>query len=322
MNVIDTYKQRLPRHGYGTDDIRQGLRFLPIENLITRALVQHNAKHSLAWLVYDLDSETAALDWDDRHCPPPNLIAINPDNGHAHLFYGLEKPVHNYANASAKAQRYMGAIDLALTEKLGADPGYAKLISKNPIHERWRVFVPRVDLYDLDELASWLDLSKYQDRRRRLPREGLGRNCSLFETLRLWAYRERRKEQQYLSEELFRDACLWRALAINAEFTPPLPHCEVRATVRSVSRWTWRNMSREGFREYQRKVSRKAAEKRTAQSLELRARIIETARQCPSLAQADIAALCGCARETVNRHLRANIAPLSDMGAVTPRRDV
>ena len=314
MSAIETYKARLPMHGYGTDDFMHGLRIYPIENLLTKALVQHNAKHSLAWLVYDLDSDTAMLDWEDNRCPAPNMIAINPENGHAHLFYGLEKPVHNYTHASPKALRYMAAIDVALTAKLGADRGYSKFISKNPIHERWLTFFPRIDLYDLDELADWLDLSKLQDRRRRLPAEGLGRNCTLFETLRLWAYRERRKDQQYFSEEYFREACLWRAFAINAEFTPPLMHSEVRSTARSVSRWTWRNMSAEGFRQYQRNVSKIAAAKRTEQSLELRRRIVETARNCPTLVQADIAALCGCDQGTVSRHLRANRRLLSDKG--------
>ncbi len=312
MQPLDVYRDRLPRHGFGTNDLRSGLRLLPIEELITRAMVQHNMRHSLGWLVYDVDSPTAMLDWEDRHCPPPNIVALNPENGHGHLFYGLAKAVHNYAGASGKALRYMGAIDLALTDKLGADPGYSKLISKNPINERWLAFFPRIGLYDLEELETWLDLTPYRDRRRRLPAAGLGRNCTLFETLRFWAYRERRKPQAYLSEELFVEGCRWRALAINAEFTPPLPHSEVRATAKSVARWTWRTMSAEGFKAYQRRVSAKAAQSRTEKALDLRERIAAAHRECPTLVQADLAAMFGITQQAVSKHLKEYNASISD----------
>lgn len=305
--VINTWRERLPSHGFGTDDLRTGLRFLPVENLLTLALVQHNMKHSLGSLVFDLDSETSLIDLEDRECPPPNIVAINPDNGHSHVFYMLEAPVHNYDGASKKALRWMAAIDLALTKKLGADPGYSKLISKNPINERWITFFPRVDLYDLQELADWVDpeiLKHYNDLRRKLPGVGFGRNCRMFEDLRFWAYRERRKEQLYLSQGMFYEACLWRGLAINKDFTPPLPHSEVRSTARSVAKWTWRNMSYQGFREWAKRRSLAAARERTAKSLELRQQILEAKEQCPDLNQSDLAVLIGVSRQTINKHLR------------------
>ena len=309
---LTQYRDRIPWHGYGTDDLKHGLRVYPAEALLQKQVVQHNAKHSVSWLVYDIDSETSHNDWQDVNAPPPNIVAINRTNGHAHLFYGLERPIHNYHNASAKALRYMAAIDIALTVKLDADPGYAKLVSKNPVHDRWLVIVPRNDLYSLDELASWLDLKRYTDRRRKLPTEGLGRNCTLFENLRQWAYSERRKEQQYLSEDLFIEACRWRALSINADFNPPLPHAEVRATARSVARWTWRKMSIEGFNRWRDERAQKSIQTRRSRSLELRDRIVATKEQCPDLAQADIAAMCGVSQKTVSVHLRDYTSVISD----------
>ena len=306
------YRDRAPLHGYATDDVRSGLRMYAADTMLQKALAQHNAKHSLSWLVYDLDSESAFLDWQDVNAPPPNIVALNPDNGHAHLFYGLQVPVHNYATASHKALRYMAAVDIALTHALSADPGYSKLISKNPLHDRWIVLVPRADLYDLDELASWLDLKRYQDKRKRLPAEGYGRNCTLFETLRRWAYSERRKDQQYLSESMFQEAVTWRGLAINAEFVPPLPHSEVRSTCKSISRWTWARISREGFIAWQRKQSRAGNAAKQRKATERRERIVQTARECPELSQADIAAMCGVTQQTVSNHLRAYKYPISD----------
>lgn len=316
-DTLHIFETRLPSHGWATDDLRYGVKFMPIALALRKAILQYNWRHSLGWLAYDLDSESARFDWYDKMCAPPNILILNPDNGHGHLLYGLKTPVHDYDGAQDKPLRYLAAIDIAMTEELGADPGYAKLLCKNPFNDRWEVLFPRTELYDLDELASWVDIEKYRDRRRRLPAVGYGRNCTLFETVRQWAYRQRR-QQSYLSEEMFRDSVLNHAMAINAGFSPPLPHSEVRATAKSVSRWTWRNMSPKGFAQWQKVRSDIAAEKRHVKAMNLRTLIVQTAKECPTFTQADIAAMCGVTRETVNRHLSAEKGALSDMGAVTP----
>lgn len=306
MNQIDpnqVFRERMPRHAFATDDLTHGLHLYEAAEALRLAIVQFNAKHSIAWLAYDVDRPTAAIDWEDLHAPAPNIILVNRENGHAHLLYGLENPVHNYTEAKPKPQRYLAAVDVALCDKLQADEGYSKLLCKNPLHPQWIVLTPRLFLYDLAELADYVDLEKYKDRRRRLPTTGLGRNCTLFETLRLWAYRERR--QPWLSEAMYFESVKAHALAINAGFRPPLPHSEVRATARSVARWTWRRMSAEGFKAIQAKRSRLACAAHTEKKLERRARILATIEQCPELALEDIAALCGVTRMTVYNHLQA-----------------
>lgn len=314
MEPVEVFRNRLPRHAFATDDLTQGLRLFDTAEAIRRAILQFNAKHSIGWLAFDVDRNTAAYDWDDLHCPAPNIVVVNKMNGHAHLLYGLEKPVHNYTEAKPKPQRYIAAVDVALCEKLKADPGYSRLLCKNPLHEKWIVLTPRFALYDLAELGDWLDLSKYQDRRRRLPMTGLGRNCTLFEVLRLYAYKARR--QPWLSDGIYYEAVLAKAHEINAGFNPPLPHSEVRSTAKSVARWTWRRMSAEGFRKLQAKRSQIAAIKRTDRALERRAKILEAVQQCPGLTQEDIAALCGVSRWTVMRAKPGNVAtPISDKEA-------
>lgn len=307
---LELFANRLPWHGLGTDNLQAGLHVYDKFQLVLRALIQYNARHSIGWLVYDIDSDTARFDWYDRSNPPPNIIAINRDNGHAHLFYGLIKPVHDYTAANDAPLRYLAAVDIAMTEELEADPGYTKLLAKNPLHERWDVIYPRDELYDLDELASWLDMEKYHDKRKRLPAIGYGRNCTLFERLRLWAYKERRNE--YLSAELFRDAVFNHGLVINGDFSPQLPHAEVRATAKSIARWTWRKMSAEGFIERQRELGRRSGIVGHAKAMELRAAIITTHEQCPTLTQADIAALHGVTQQTVSNHLKEYKSTISD----------
>ena len=314
---LDLFEERLPWHGFATDDLTHGVRFLPLAELIKKAMIQFNWKHSIGFLGYDVDSETARFDWEDNPTiPPPNILILNPNNGHAHYLYALEKPVHKYEGASEKALRYLAAVDVAMTETLKADPGFAKLLCKNPFFDRWIVIYPRQEIYNLDELASWVDMERYKDKRRRLPAVGYGRNSTLFETLRIWAYRERRRGKPYLSEELFHLCVLGYAHTINADFDTPLPHSEVRSTAKSVSRWTWRKMSQEGFIQYQSAMSGRAAKKRKVKSLELRKKIIDAVYQCPTLTQEDIAAMMGCTQKTVSLHLKAArknyTSPVSD----------
>jgi hypothetical protein len=302
--TIETYRNRLPLFPFATDDLQHGLRMFPQDLALQRALIQHNPRHSVTWLVYDLDSpEASTLFLDDPVIPAPNILSVNRDNGHAHYLYGLDTPVHAYEGASEKALRYMAAVDIALTEVLKADPGYRKLISKNPTNAKWATAFPRMLLYSLDELADYLDLDRYTDRRRKFPPVGYGRNVSLFESLRRWAYQERR--QGYLSEDMFFHAVRNHALVINGRFEIPLSHGEVRSTARSVAKWTWQNMNPDSFREWGDKRRAQSIQTKKARAAETREKILQAVKECPQLSQGDIAAMLGLTRRTVVNHLRA-----------------
>jgi hypothetical protein len=86
----------------------------------------------------DVDSETAYIDWwDTPLCPGPSIIVYNRENGHCHFLYALSVLVHTQPTARQGPLRFAAAVDMALTMVLGADPGYAGLICKNPLHEHW-----------------------------------------------------------------------------------------------------------------------------------------------------------------------------------------
>ncbi len=312
---LTLFETRLPSFGFATDDLLYGVRFLPLSQLIQKAIIQFNWRHSIGFLAYDLDSDTAQFDWEDDHkIPPPNILVLNPNNGHAHYLYALEKPVHKYTGASEKALRYLASIDIAMTATLHADPGYTKLLCKNPLSDKWVVFYPRHTVYDLDELESWLDMDAYRDRRRKLPAVGYGRNCNLFHSVRQWAYSARRTP--FLSEELFRDRVLIHGMSLNAEFTPPMANSEVRAIVKSITRWTWRNMSAAGFKQRGNQRRGKSIITRQAKAAALRQRIVEAVEQCPNLTQADIAAMMGCSQQAVSYHLNLYQCVVSDKGSI------
>jgi hypothetical protein len=236
----------LPLKPYCTDRLGS-LRPLVKELAVKRRYIQPNSPTDLFWFVYDVDRPTAHFDWQDVRAPAPNFTVMNRENGHAHLLYGLEVPVYKQPQAHQAPLRYAASIDVAMTGKLQADPGYAGLICKNPLHSYWDVKTWQKYAYDLAELADYLDLKQYEDRRKHLPPIGLGRNCTMFDTTRFWAYRKIRDEDFFLNEDFFVYETTAYAGKRNGEFPVPLSFSEVKAAGKSVGRWTWRHMNREGF---------------------------------------------------------------------------
>lgn len=252
---LDLFRERLPVKPYHTDDLRAGLQVRSAERAALARYIQPNGPTHRWWLVYDIDRPGAALDWSERGAPPPSITAMNPANGHAHLIYGLETSVRTAPDAKSAPLRYAAALDCALQRVLDADPAYSGLICKNPLHPHWKVTSWEPRLYTLADLDSWVDLQPAQDRRRRLPDYGLGRNCNLFEQLRQWAYKAIRQGWPDFGQWLA--ACTDRALMYNAGFAVPLDHKEVAHTASSVARYTFKNFSPAGFSAWQAAQGRK-----------------------------------------------------------------
>ena len=276
------------------------------EEAIKRRYIQQNSPFDLYWLVYDIDRPTAHYDWEDVHAPAPNITAMNLDNGHCHLFYGLKVPVIKCIEnpkVHVKPLRYAASIDVALSLKLNADPGYAGLICKNPLHKHWKVQVWQGELYDLGWLADYLDLEPYRDGRKHLPPVGLGRNCTLFELSRRWAYPQRRKVDLYSSEADFINAVTYYAAKKNELFPAPLPYSEVKAIGKSVGRWTWRNMSPEGYMEWGNRRRENSIIVRQAKSAERAEEIRAYKLENPEASIRDISKELGYSLGRINRAL-------------------
>lgn len=239
---IDLFRERLPRRPYHAPITPlHGVRIADAQKAIKSRYIQPNGPTHRYWLVFDIDRPGSGLAWDDAGCPPPNIAVMNRDNRKCHYLYGLEVPVRTATDGRSDPLRYAAAIEHALAVKLGADLGYAGLICKNPLHMHWETVIWEQHSYDLETLSDWLDLSTYKDRRKHMPDYGLGRNCTLFDTLRLWAYRAIR--QGWPNYPQWESACFDRATGINKRFNQPLPQNEVRHTARSVARWTHKHFS-------------------------------------------------------------------------------
>jgi len=242
LDLFGGTADRLPRRPYCADDLADGLRIRSLAQALTKPYIQVNPPRLRVWSIFDVDRPGAAVAWEDAMLPPPAWAAVNRENGHAHLVYGLSAPVLvDSPDMRQGPLRYLCAVEAAFRAKLEADSGYTGLITKNPAHPLWRVLRGPQRGYELGELAEWVDLSKHAPRRK--PEEvGLGRNVTLFDWLRHYAYRHIR---QYKGAGE-RNFVLWqshlnnKALLRNGDFQHPLDGKEVWHIAKSVAKWTWR----------------------------------------------------------------------------------
>ncbi len=265
LPIADEFKElfahgRWPRKPYCSDDLEAGVKIRSLRHAVKKAHIQANPPHLRVWSIFDIDRPGAATAWQDAGIAQPSWTTINPDNEHAHLAYGIQAPVLVDGLAARDAPlRYLCAIESMMREKLGADQGYSGLITKNPAHEQWETLIGPTEFYDLAELAAYLPgIEKYRPKGR-VEEVGLGRNITLFDALRKWAYTGIR---QYWGGGLqgwnaWLSATNSRALVYNADFKTPLGGREVWHIAKSVSKWTWRNFSAEGFSQWQAQAGKK-----------------------------------------------------------------
>ena len=150
--------------------------------------------------------------------------------------YGLNIPIKTVDPEHIKALRYFAAVYDAMTFALKADPNYSGLLTKNPTHANWRTYWGSKAAYELSELAEYVSLTNIQKRAESDSR-GFGRNCTIFDKLRAWAYVAVRGYRGG-KVTLWREAVAAQAQNFN-DFTSPLSVNEVLAIAKSVAKWVW-----------------------------------------------------------------------------------
>ena len=251
--------QSLPRRPYCMDE-KPGYMLIRSKAIaIKKPYLQVNSPTTTIYFVFDDDKEDSALSWFDSNLPKPFWTTQNPDNGHCHHCYKLEIPLHTSEFSSIKAIKYAQAVYYAYALKLGADLSYSQLITKNPLHPQWRTTYWTKQAYSLDYLADFVDLPK------KLPKKlevvGLGRNVTMFEKGRRWAYTAIRDYLHHSSSHDWERAVKSHLEAINSGFEQPLPYSEVKATAKSIARWVWQRFSYGEFSAIQAKRGAKGGKK-------------------------------------------------------------
>ena len=248
-----------------TDDFkRDGIYRTNKRRALNSVYIEHNNDSFINSIVFDIDSDTAAIAWQDADIPKPNFITQNPANGHAHLFYALSSPVCITENARRKPQKLLRGVIEGLTERLGADPCYTGKITKNPLNPRWRTFWNEQPRFELNYLCEFIDTNKRVKKEVRKSIVAEGRNTALFDSLRFYAYSIIFKYQKNDDFCGFMSALQEEAENINDSFEDQLGFKEINHTIRSISSWVWGTFDSDTFSD----IQKARREKRTIKQKE------------------------------------------------------
>ena len=232
---------RWPRKPYCSDD-KTARHIRSLSTALRRQYIQANPPHLRVWSLYDVDRPGGGLAWEDGNLPPPSWATINKANGHAHLAYGLRAPVLTASMEARQAPlRYLNAVESAFRAALDADDGFSGLITKNPAHPLWWTLKGPELAYELGDLAEWVDLERFKSTQGvKVAEIGLGRNVTVFDFVRLWAYKKVRDYKGLQGGFVhWQKAVYDRCMARNSDFKTPMDNREAYQIAKSVAKWTW-----------------------------------------------------------------------------------
>jgi hypothetical protein len=261
--VFETWIDQLPRRPAATDDFSLGVFRRPREEALQKRHLEFNPFGRVSWLFFDIDRDASLETWMDAKLPAPNVFIQNRDNSRSHLGYALSSPVGTTGLSREKPMKFAADVQYGMTRALDADKAYSNRFAKNPLSPSFRTSWLAIYPYELSELRGWLDDEDVWRPKGAAHAVGLGRNCDLFDVIRVHAYsaiREFKRSGGRLDDWLRH--LFEFGIAHNLDFASPLNVAEVGGIARSVARWTWRRLNEEGFRHRQSVLGRKGAEAR------------------------------------------------------------
>lgn len=245
----------LPHRPFATNYLERGQYRMRREDALAMRYVEHSPHALLGSIVIDCDHADAALRAFEKPSdhPAPNWVAQSP-SGRAHIGWWLAAPVCRTDSARLQPLRFAQRIEAGLRTSVDGDFSYGGQLTKNPIHADWETIYGPSNPYELRDLAT---IHTPRQMPRRPDRAaGLGRNVTMFDTARKWAYPQWWIHRAGTSQQ-WDQLILQRCHCINSQFSDPLPFTEVRATAQSISRWVWRNFTEEKYRARQAEVGRR-----------------------------------------------------------------
>lgn len=232
--LLQLVVDRMPNRPYFSDNLDHGLRIRSRSEALGHREVQINPPWHRQCLVLDLDHGDAL----DARLPTPNLIVINPANGHRHGFVIWETPIIVGPNASRKAQEYYQDVAVAVGQCWNADINYVGTTAHNPLHKHWQTQILHPEPYQLRDFKEALQIvrdmpanhPRYKGMQWADAYAVLGRNCSTWEVCRWPSYA--------MGPSASVEAVLQLVEAYNAMHnTPPLGFRECLAIAKSISKY-------------------------------------------------------------------------------------
>jgi len=258
-------------------------------------------------LCFDIDRDDddargpARYAYDMTGLPEPTFVMTNRETKNCHYIYHLEVGVPQFEVTESKALRYLHAIQHAYTERLDADWSYPMVTVKNPNRtDHWDVELLNPYPFDLGFLAEHLSRDELRRPRAELldSRASLGRNCRLFEEMRLDSYKQYRR-LGYPELQDFAPVMLKRVGARNELFETPLPTREVRSIANSISKFCVKRFSAEEFSAIQ---STRGQRKGRAKRDEFLGQVLQLSAQ--GLGNREIARRLGISHQTIGNWLK------------------
>ena len=244
MQASEYFRTHTPSKPYCTNDLEHGLCIRSLEVALKQRYLQINHRAACSWLVFDVDREGAAYAAQDAGLPEPSAVIITPHNRHAHVWYALDSPVFTSHAAKLKPIEWLAAIQRTMGRRMGADMGYCGLITKNLLDDYWiKLYATDAPIrtYTLQQLHE--DIGLLDPKQKTAETTGYGRNATLFDGLRRWAYTAIRRHRSGLRRDNFvnwQAECFAKAVQLNAEFYNPLSLSEIRSIAKSTAKWCWK----------------------------------------------------------------------------------
>jgi hypothetical protein len=135
---------------------------------------------------------------------------------------------------------------------------------------------------------------------------GLGRNCTVFDQARVYAYAEWRR-LKFEDQDRLLTAVYEYSMNINLSFRVPMQDKEVLCIARSISRWTARHMDAAGMREWHREQNRKSVIIRKAKADSKAEEIRAYKAEYPMATVREMAAFFDCAIGSVSKYLKGGL---------------
>jgi hypothetical protein len=129
---------------------------------------------------------------------------------------------------------------------------------------------------------------------------GLGRNCMVFDQARVYSYAEWRR-RKFDDQNRLLAAVFEYSMNINLSFRVPMQEKEVLCIARSISRWTARHISIEGFSEWQRDKNRKSVIVRRAKADSKAEDLKIYYDSHPGITRKELARIFGVSEKTIQR---------------------
>lgn len=243
---FDYIAERFPHRPRVSHDL-QSSTVRPLDQAAGWRYIQYNTPVADHLLIVDYDCpEGVPVEdvWRQAGLLPPAWVAATPGTGRGHLAWALATPVCTTSAARLGPLRYLASIEEAYRQALSGDPGFAGLLTKNPIHTAWLVGWVDPTPRSLADLAAVVQLPRVNKSKQPalVAPVGLGRKVTTFDAVRTWAYREIPSFWSQ-GEGAWSSAVRGQVDAINHTFVDPLPESHLRSIAKSIAKWVWQRFT-------------------------------------------------------------------------------